>query len=117
MEVIPQECIVGTDFFLPILYEFEVCGQNYPLDISGYTVEMQIGNGIFIAGNTPLIDVSTTQGSIIVDGPNGKINIWIPNTTTIVQPYGCYQYGVKVTNTVGLIEQLIGGSFAFKPWG
>lgn len=117
VEQVDQVCIVGTDFFLPILYEFEVCGQDYPWDISGYFVEMQVGTGVFISGNTPLIDVTTITGQIIIDGPNGKINIWVPKTMTIDQPYGCVDYAVAVTNPVGLTEQLISGKWTFKGWG
>lgn len=116
MDQIDQEIRVGEDFFLPIIYEFEICEQDYPIDISGYTVEMQVGLGIFIEGNTPIFDVSTDNGKIIIDGPNGMINIYIPNALTLVAPYGCYEYAVKVTNTVGMIERLIGGKFEVKGW-
>lgn len=116
MERIDQEISVGEDFFLPIIFEFEQCGQDYPIEISGYTVEMQVGYGLFIDGNTPIIDVTTEDGDIIIDGPNGKINIYVPNAITSTLTVGVYDYAVKVTNSVGLVERLIGGKFTIKGW-
>jgi hypothetical protein len=116
MITIPQEVRVGADFFLPLLYEFRIGNEKYPLDISGYTVEMQVGNGIFTESGNIIVDVSTENGNIILDGPNGKINIYIPNSITTGLETGCYDYAVKVTNAVGLIERLFGGPFVVKDW-
>jgi hypothetical protein len=58
--------------------------------------------------------VSTANGNIILDGPEGKINIYIPNSISSTLIPGVYDYGVKVTNAVGLVERLIGAQNQFK---
>lgn len=116
MICIPQEVYAGEDFYLPLVYQQDYCGQSYPIDITGYAFEFQVGNGIFIAGNTPLLDSSTANGLIIMDSPSGQINIWIPNrliTTTLI---GCYDCGLKAVNAIGLVERLFGGPFQIKGW-
>jgi len=86
---------------------------TYPFDITGYQIEMQVKTALNSA-NPPLIDVSTANGNILVDGPNGKINIYIPNAITSGLILGSFFYDLRVTNTVGLIERLFGGRFNVK---
>ena len=110
---IPLIIYTGEDLYLPILYQFRLYNVDYPQDISGYVVQMEVRQTATISGS-PLINVSTVGGQIIVDGPNGKIEIYISNTVTSTLPIGVYVYDVKVTNTVGLVERIFGGTFTVK---
>ena len=112
---LPLEISVAEDFYLPIQYQYQLCDNFYPLDISGYVVEMQVGLQPFV-GVPSIIDVSSVNGDIIIDGPNGKIEIYIPNTLITPYMFGQWNYAVKVTNTVGLVERLFGGQFTIKGW-
>ncbi len=98
---------------MPINYKFELCGQEYPVDISGYVVQMEV-RATANSENPPLIDISSIEGHILIDGPNGKIEVWIPNSLTSTLPLGCFVYDIKVTNSTALIERLIGGTFTVK---
>ncbi len=110
---IPLEIYQGEDFYLPILYQFELYCETYPLDISGYSVQMEVRQTVNSA-NPPLVNVSTDNGGIIVSGPEGKIEIYITNEVTQTLPIGILVYDVKVINTLGLIERLFGGAFTVK---
>lgn len=110
---IPLEIYQGEDFYLPILYQYELFNQTYPFDISGAVVQMEVRQTVN-SSNPPLVNVSSTGGQIIIDGPSGKIEIWISNTITSVLPLGEFYYDVKVTNNMGLVERLIGGKFTVK---
>ena len=118
MIILPLEISVGEDFYLPIQYQFQVCDNFYPQDISGYTAEMQVGLRPFSEGFNyiaPIIDVSTSD-YIAIDGSSGKIEIRIPNATITPYMFGCWNYAVAATNVSGLIENLFGGSFTIEGW-
>ena len=110
---IPLQMYVGEDFYLPIEYQTSYCGKYYPQDISGYIVEMQVGSQPFYS--TPVIDVSNSN-SIILDGPNGKIEIWIPRTLVTPYMFGEWNYAVQVTNLWNKVEFLLTGSFLIQGW-
>ena len=110
---IPQICYQGADFYLPILWKFNVNGILYPVNLSGYSVEMQVRNTVNSKGS-PIINSSTANGYVNVDTVNGKIEITIPNSITSSEPQGCFVYDVKVTNNVGLVQRLFGGQFTIQ---
>jgi hypothetical protein len=114
MQTVPLEIRPGEDFYLPINWQDEVCGMIYPLDISGYQVDMQISYEPFTA-ITPICEVST-ENYIYVDGPDGLIEITIPNSITQNLPIGCYNYAIKITSNFGLVERILGGKFEIKGW-
>lgn len=112
MEIVPFECYQGTDFYRPIIYEYEVCGVDYPQDITGYDAKMDIR---YSADQTnPALASLTVGHGIVIDGPSGKIEIWIPNSVTITLPLGCLVYDLVITNSMGMIERLFGGTFNVK---
>lgn len=112
MNNVPVECYQGADFYLPVLYLFEVCGIDYPQEITGYTAKMDIRYAADQA-NPPLLSIAVGTG-IVIDGPNGKIELWIPNANTLTLPLGCLVYDLKVTNSQGMVERLFGGTFNVK---
>lgn len=115
MVILPLEVSAGEDFYLPIQYQIQIDGNSSPIDISAYYFEMQIGLQPFML--PPIIEVTSTDGQIIVDGPNGIVNIYIPNSITS-NPYyfGNWLYAVKARNSIGLVERLFGGPFQIKGW-
>lgn len=112
MKIVPFECYQGEDFYTPILYQYEVCGVDYPQDITGYDAEMEIRYSADQTGDA-LVTLIVGNG-LVIDGPNGKIEIWIANATTFNMPLGCLVYDLKVTNTQGMVERLFGGTFNVK---
>jgi len=107
---IPIDIVKGTDFYLPIIYMIDVPseGLRYPVNITGYSVQMQVRPTVGSTG-TPLVDISTALGTILIDGPNGKIELLIPKAVTSLLPVGTWEYDVMVTNVSGWTEQIISG--------
>ena len=119
MLILPLSMSVGEDFYLPLQWQFDVCGNFNPMDISGYAFEMQVGLRPFSQGFAyipPIIDISTANGGIIIDGVDGKIEFRIPRVLVTPYMFGCWNYAVAATNVSGLIENLFGGSFTIEGW-
>ena len=108
---LPIDIVKGTDFYLPIIYmvSVESEGLKYPINITGYSVQMQVRPTVGSTG-TPLVDISTEDGTILIDGPNGKIELIIPKAITSTLPVGNWSYDVLVTNVSGWTEQIIFGT-------
>ena len=116
---LPLKMSVGEDFYLPLQWQFQVCDNFYPQDITGYGFEMQIGLSPFSQGQNyipPIIDISTANGDITVDGPNGKVEFRIPKAIVTPYMFGCWKYAVAATNTIGLVEKLFSGEFLIEGW-
>lgn len=107
-EGIPITVVRGTDFYLPILYITETEGYRYPVDITGYTAKMQIRQTVGSEG-TPLAEISTDNGYIVIDGPSGKIELVMSKAITSAIPPGEWVYDCLVTNSNGWTEQIIFG--------
>lgn len=105
----PIILVKGTDFYLPINYVIEAGDFEYPVNLTGYTARMQIRSTIASTG-TPLVDISTEDGTISIDGLNGKIELNIPKSITVDLPAGVWAYDCLVTNVSDLTEQIIFGS-------
>lgn len=116
MLILPLSLSVGTDFYLPMQWQFELCETFYPIDISGYEFEMQIGLDPFNPAIPPILDITSQAGQITIDGPNGKAEFWIPRNMVTPYMFGCWKYAVAATNVAGLVENLFGGPFTIKGW-
>jgi len=105
------DIVRGTDFYLPIIYmvSVESIGLKYPVNITGYSVQMQVRPTVGSTG-TPLVNISTALGTILIDGPSGKIELLIPKSVTTTLPVGSWSYDVLVTNVSGWTEQIIFGT-------
>lgn len=106
---VPISIVRGVDFYLPINYVISVDSIKYPINISGWTARMQIRKTVGSTG-TPLADISSANGTIIIDGPNGKIELIIPKSITVNIPVGSWAYDCLVTNSSGWTEQIIFGA-------
>ena len=72
----------GATFDLPISYTDEL---GNPIVITGYTAKMQIRKTPE-ANNPPLLDLSTENGDIAIDGPNGIVEVTINRNITAALP-------------------------------
>lgn len=104
----PITIVRGTDFYLPINYVLSINEVRYPINISGWSAEMQIRKTVGSTGD-PLVDISTADGTIVIDGPSGKIELIIPKAITVTIPVGVWSYDCLVTNSGGFTEQIIYG--------
>ncbi len=105
----PINIVRATDFYLPINYVIAVNGIKYPINISGWSARLQVRKTVGSTG-TPLVDISTAAGTIIMDGPNGKIELIIPKAVTVTIPVGQWVYDCLVTHASGWTEQIIFGA-------
>ncbi len=110
---VPIQIVRGTSFYLPLEWVFEYLCDLYPVDISGYSAQMQVRPTSGSTG-TPLVDISSEDGDIVIDGPAGKMELNIPKEVTVTVPVGEYVYDLLVTGPTGLVEELIFGFVTVK---
>lgn len=83
-----------------------------PYDITGAIVRMQARK---TQQATILIDASTTNGKIIIDGPNGRIDVKLTDTDTDALVYKTAVYDLEVQMASGDVYRLLQGSITVSP--
>lgn len=79
------------------------------IDISGYTADMQFRSNVEATGD-PIIEASTYNGLIIINGTLGTITISIPSTTTAMLLNGQLMvYNLFITSPGGVVTPLLAG--------
>lgn len=103
----------GTSFWWPVYYMAD--RDDTPLDITGYTAKMVIAETS--DADEALIELTTENGYISVDGPAGLLLINIPPAVTAEFPApwnGFYQ--LTVTSPTGAVStRIIEGPVAITP--
>ena len=61
-------------------FQFQIKNDNTPWDLTNYTVEMTVRP--FVGATTSILFATTQNGLIAVDGPNGRVTVTVPATTT-----------------------------------
>ena len=77
-----------------------------PLDITGYTFELTVGESQITAEASDLMPNATVT---ITDGPNGKATLSLSNTDTD-KPLGVYFYRVKWIDTSAKVKTIMKGT-------
>jgi hypothetical protein len=104
-------CEQGATFSYELIWEKEYpidSGEYVVVDITNYTAKMQVRKD---AGKPLIVELSTTNGRIIIDGPNGKISLLIPASITETLPPGIYKYDLELINNTGFVTRFIEGIF------
>ena len=108
-------CEQGASFSFNFTWEKEYPpdSETYvPVDISLFTAKMQVKAK---KGSDPLIvELSTTNGRITFDGPNGVVFLTIDATTTNALQTGVFKYDLELTDSSGNVTRLVEGSFTIK---
>jgi hypothetical protein len=82
------------------------------IDITGSTAEMDVRQRV--DSTTTLIELSTANGRITIDGSNGKISLLISSSdTTDLITNGVYD--LKLTYVSGTVERILEGEFTVDP--
>ena len=84
-----------------------IWGGSTPIDITGYEASMQARS---VDGDI-MMDMSTSNGGITINGPAGKLS-FIANSTLTSQVTKTGRYEVEMTNTYGDIYRVISGSIS-----
>jgi len=99
----------GTTFILELTY---LDANDAPIDLSGYTAQMQIrpqhGSPVVLA------EFSTSETSIIMTGA-GIISIQISDEETRAYKWKRGVYDLEITSGGGIVTRLIEGSASVTP--
>lgn len=79
---LPITIKMGATFDLPISYTDEL---GNPINLLGYTAKMQVRDTPK-ASNPPLLDLTTENGNIDIDGLNGIVEVTIDRNVTAALP-------------------------------
>lgn len=95
----------GTTFQLSPVWKVD----NLPVDVTGYTADMQVRQ--FVDSSTILVELSTTNGRITIDGALGQINLALTSTETAGLTPGSYIYDLNIQSPGGYVYKIIQGAF------
>jgi hypothetical protein len=84
-----------------------IWGGSTPIDITGYSASLQARDRL----GALMLDLSTSNGGIVIDGPNGTLTFAAdPALTDQVITAGRYE--VEMTNTAGDVYRVISGGIS-----
>lgn len=88
-----------------------------PIDLTGFTARMQ--GRLDITDLLPVIDWSTTDGEIVIDGAAGTITFDVPASVNALIPtnneFMTLVYDLILTSSTGQAERLIQGVLNISP--
>jgi len=81
---------------------------NVVVPLIGYTARMQARKDS--SASTPFIDITTENGGIVINGPNGHITLKLTNieTSAIAEFMGLYD--LEIIDSGGIVTRLLSGS-------
>ncbi len=102
-------CPQGSTFSKQITYTID----NIPVDLGGYSARMQVRQNYY--SEDALLDLSSPNSGITIEGSNGIINIYISDGDTSSLPAGNFLYDLELDSNGGTVSRLIEGSFIVTP--
>jgi hypothetical protein len=103
------ECWQGKTF--EQIYLFKDVDEN-AIDMSGWTARMQVR--VTIDASTYLVELTTENDGIIIDGPAGSVTLFIDDVTTSSFPPGSYKYDLELETPLEKVYGPLYGSFKVK---
>ena len=84
-----------------------IWGGSAPIDITGFSASLQARS----SDGTLMLDLSTSNGAIVIDGPNGKLSFKAsPAITQQVDKAGRYE--LEMTTIAGDVYRVISGGIS-----
>jgi len=103
------ECEQGATFTRNIILKDS---SGSVIDITGATADMQVRETV--QATSIIVELSTSNGRIVVDGPNGQLTLTIAaSDTASITISGVYD--IKVTYVSGTIDRRLEGEFVLDP--
>jgi hypothetical protein len=87
-------------------------GSSY-VDVTGYTAAMDVRYAP--SSTTSIIELTSSNGRIIVGSTNGKFTLQLDNQETAALPAGSYVYDLEITAPDGTVTRLLEGGFNVSP--
>ena len=102
----------GATWIYPITWERPA---GTPVDISGFTARMQIRDDAY--SSTVLVDMTTANGRITIDGPAGTVTLILADDLTAALSFrGTAAYDLELVQaSPRWVVPLIGGSVTLMP--
>jgi len=99
--------VKGTTFSLVAVWKINAI----PVILDGYKADMQVRD---VSGNL-IAEMSTTAGGAVITSSAGKITCTLTAAQTAGIAAGTYNYGLNVTDSNGIVTQLLNGTFVVSP--
>ena len=100
---------IGSTYTVQLVYN-DPSGD--PIDLTGYTAKMQLR--LKYGAPTAALTLTTGGGGIVIDGPNGTINITATDEQTLTLEPTFYVYDLDLISG-GVITRLIQGQITARP--
>jgi hypothetical protein len=81
--------------------------------LSGYSAKMQVKEQVVSV--TPLLELSTVNGRISVNGLAGQLTLTLTNALTTAMTWRSGIYDLEITSGAGLVTRVMEGSITLSP--
>jgi hypothetical protein len=102
----------GKTLRFSIIYSSKVAPIG-PINITGWTASLQARG--MATWEEKIIDLSTANGKVTIDGLLGKINFYLSATDSSLLTSGSGIYDLELTDTLNNTIQLMSGSISIIP--
>ena len=83
-------------------------GDGDPLDLTGFTARMHLRSRASAA--TTLLELTTTNGRIVITGATGTIRLVAPASVTAALNFNTAVYDLEIESAVGTVTRLLQGT-------
>jgi len=83
-----------------------------PHNLTGYTAKMQVRTST--DSDTVVLELSTTNGYIVLGGTAGTITLTVPSGVMSVINSGLYVYDLEIVSGAGVRTTIVNGNFNLK---
>jgi hypothetical protein len=87
-------------------FQFQILNNQTPINLTSYTGTMTVRP--FVGASTTTVVASTANGSMVIDGPNGRVTVTLSATVTGDIPAARYAYDLVLDSGSTVIRYLEG---------
>lgn len=81
--------------------------------LSGYSAKMQVR--AFLGAAATLLELSTANGRLVINGLAGQITLSLDNTTTSALTFKSGVYDLEITSGAGFVTRVMQGNITVSP--
>lgn len=94
----------GTTFTLAPVWKID----NLPVDITGYTADMQVR---YATDTAIIVELSTANGRAVISGALGKVTLTLTASQTAALAANNYIYDLNLTAPDSTVTKILTGAF------